>query len=1298
MLSGNGSLQEAWSLRWPLAIMLAVVALVLFQPSRALGQAKILDVHDKEPDFDARAGSISPTAAQAAIVSNLGADVRWNRFGTPHSLIKHGGFLATGLTGDAPTAARNWIRANRALFRLSDQSVTKLELLNDSKMRGSDGHAVIFRQRFGNLQAAQDGMITVGITGGKVVYVSSSAVGDDTAALTAVADQAAMETMSANGDAETDAAAAPSVTLSPSNAWRKSATDIGRIILPNAISGLRRDQSWTLFNVQGFSHPQRARLVAFPTPASGIRMAYETIVLDVKGGNATAYTHFVDAQTGQVLFRQNRVYQLAATKPAPMPPMSQTFTGAFQEAPLPPACGPMHPFNVPAGTQTIDVVATAAVITNDIVLKLFDPGGIVVASSDTATSPEAIHYAPVVVVPGVYKVQVCPFEPPMVPHEPPYNYVGTFTTNDTATASVPYPPKWKFFKANPLLTYANTDTRVLACWEAKINGVNVPGCQLELKNLAARAPWDYDTRTNTPTFTTRGNQARSAEAWLSPLTPAEQYMPVSPTREYTFPWKNIWKTMKCSPTALIAAGDRNDVDAAATNLFSEHNRMHDWSYFLGFTESNFNLQDNNFGNTAPGAYPLGRELDSEFGNVQAGAVDGGAPSYLGRDNANQITLNDGVPGITNMYLWQPIAGAFYPQCVDGDFDQSVIGHEYTHAISNRMVGGPDANLTGHQAGSMGESWSDLNAVEYLNEYKFVPTSGENPFTVGAYVTGDKSEGIRNYNMSANPLNYSDVGYDVGGPEVHSDAEIWDGTNFDIRQSLIDKYNASFPSTNATLQKNCADGKLPAELCPGNRRWIQIVYDAWLLMQPAVSMLDARDAYLAADMMRFSGANQKELWKAFAKRGMGEFASSNTNDDTDPKPNFESKAETNEARITFRALSLEGHATLKAKIYVGKYEARAVPVADTDNATPLPALAKFVPGTYDFIAQAEGYGLFRFSLTLNANQATTFFVRMPTNFASKKNGATAAGDGNNEINLIDDTENTNWASLGTPVAGKQVTVKLGGGGVKTINRVQVSAMLRAADANDPDDSGSQSRFSALRGFEVYACNQSAVNPNCINPLGFTKIFTSPVDAFPGTNPRPGAPDLILRSFAVPATQATHLQLRVVTNQCTGGPKFQGDQDDDPLNDSDCQSGSAQDDNVRAAEFQAFGNAGSVGLAADPVVLMTMTAPSTILPGGLITYQINYNNLGPADSQGAKITDLLPAGVTFVSATGGGVYNAATRKVTWNLGTVGLGTGAVSLTVRVPLTATLGTAIVNQAEFTGVLTVSPPTAGAVTTVFR
>ena len=38
-----------------------------------------------------------------------------------------------------------------------------------------------------------------------------------------------------------------------------------------------------------------------------------------------------------------------------------------------------------------------------------------------------------------------------------------------------------------------------------------------------------------------------------------------------------------------------------------------------------------------------------------------------------------------------------------------------------------------------------------------------------------------------------------------------------------------------------------------------MFDAFLLQQGATSMLDARDAMIAADQMRFNGANATELY-------------------------------------------------------------------------------------------------------------------------------------------------------------------------------------------------------------------------------------------------------------------------------------------------------------------------------------------------------------------------------------------------------------------------------------------------------
>ena len=61
----------------------------------------------------------------------------------------------------------------------------------------------------------------------------------------------------------------------------------------------------------------------------------------------------------------------------------------------------------------------------------------------------------------------------------------------------------------------------------------------------------------------------------------------------------------------------NDIDAVVAHLFATHNRMHDWSYFLGWTERNYNMQLDNFGLTDPTV-----ANDPEIGNAQAGAITG----------------------------------------------------------------------------------------------------------------------------------------------------------------------------------------------------------------------------------------------------------------------------------------------------------------------------------------------------------------------------------------------------------------------------------------------------------------------------------------------------------------------------------------------------------------------------------------------------------------------------------------------------------------------------------------------------
>jgi uncharacterized repeat protein (TIGR01451 family) len=81
-----------------------------------------------------------------------------------------------------------------------------------------------------------------------------------------------------------------------------------------------------------------------------------------------------------------------------------------------------------------------------------------------------------------------------------------------------------------------------------------------------------------------------------------------------------------------------------------------------------------------------------------------------------------------------------------------------------------------------------------------------------------------------------------------------------------------------------------------------------------------------------------------------------------------------------------------------------------------------------------------------------------------------------------------------------------------------------------------------------------------------------------------------------------------------------------------------------------------------VTLTASAPAyTAAP--LVTLTIDWHNVGAGAAVTARLTDTLPAGVAFVSASGGGVFAAG--KVVWDLGDLAPGaSGAVTVTVALP----------------------------------
>ncbi|HEX3152354.1 MAG TPA: hypothetical protein VHR66_30050 [Gemmataceae bacterium] len=109
-----------------------------------------------------------------------------------------------------------------------------------------------------------------------------------------------------------------------------------------------------------------------------------------------------------------------------------------------------------------------------------------------------------------------------------------------------------------------------------------------------------------------------------------------------------------------------------------------------------------------------------------------------------------------------------------------------------------------------------------------------------------------------------------------------------------------------------------------------------------------------------------------------------------------------------------------------------------------------------------------------------------------------------------------------------------------------------------------------------------------------------------------------------------------------------------------------------------NTGST--SADPLVADLVLVKSVSNPrpnvGDTVTFTVTLTNAGPAPATGVQVTDLLPAGLTFVSATPGqGTYSSGTGV--WMVGTVNPG---------VPLTLTLTATVVSPAARTNTATIT------------
>jgi len=282
----------------------------------------------------------------------------------------------------------------------------------------------------------------------------------------------------------------------------------------------------------------------------------------------------------------------------------------------------------------------------------------------------------------------------------------------------------------------------------------------------------------------------------------------------------------------------------------------------------------------PGNIALVRRGNCEFGTKSLNAQNAGASAVVVINNAGgngTITMAPGADGgqvaipavmIGNADgdaivadLGQAVTGRLFQPGGenlnrDSDLDAGVIAHEYGHGLSIRLTGGPSTSSCLFGSQQAGEGWSDFLALWFTAKADDVLDA---PRGVGSYlIFQENTPGatIRpapyTRDMDLNPLTYDSVD-DPGISIPHGVGTVFNSALWDMYLNLVEKHG---------FDPDLATGS------GGNNIALRLVIDG-LKMQPCgPTFLDTRDAMLTADQANYGGANQCEIWDAFARRGMG----------------------------------------------------------------------------------------------------------------------------------------------------------------------------------------------------------------------------------------------------------------------------------------------------------------------------------------------------------------------------------------------------------------------------------------------
>lgn len=105
--------------------------------------------------------------------------------------------------------------------------------------------------------------------------------------------------------------------------------------------------------------------------------------------------------------------------------------------------------------------------------------------------------------------------------------------------------------------------------------------------------------------------------------------------------------------------------------------------------------------------------------------------------------------------------------------------------------------------------------------------------------------------------------------------------------------------------------------------------------------------------------------------------------------------------------------------------------------------------------------------------------------------------------------------------------------------------------------------------------------------------------------------------------------------------------------------------------------NIGVGLSRLTISKSASDYSVEPNDTVTYTITYSNDSPVNTTGVTITDTLPTGLNFVSASDGGTYNSGTRTITWNIGYLASLEGPYSVSFNVTVDKSASVKTVNTA---------------------